>query len=78
MIFAMCTLLIEEASVMSTTASMIFCFIALFMVRDAFYEGRTVLSYSRLSWLEGGKVVTRTVAPDEVDSVLREVFGLVR
>ena len=41
-------------------------------------EGRTVLSYSRLSWLEGGKVVSRTVAPDEVGSVLREVFGLVR
>ena len=41
-------------------------------------EGRTVLSYSRLSWLEGGKVVSRTVAPDEVDDVLCEVFGLAR
>lgn len=41
-------------------------------------EGRTVLSLSRLSWLEGGEVASRTVAPDEVDGVLREVFGLVR
>ncbi len=41
-------------------------------------EGRTVLSYNRLSWLEAGEVVSRTVAPDEVDDVLREVFGLER
>lgn len=41
-------------------------------------EGRTVLSYSRLSWLEEGKVASRTIDPDEVDDVLREVFGLVR
>ena len=37
-----------------------------------------MLSYSRLSWLEEGKVAFRTVEPDEVDDVLREVFGLVR